>query len=229
MAPAPHAVLFDFHDTLAELVGGTDHTVAAAIGVPVERLRMAFAEAFEVHVPRLRREGVWPCRPDVMFHRLYEGLYDVLGLDDDPSPVVAHLQAVFHAPASYRAYPDVRPVLDRLAGAGVRLGLVSNSDFDLHPVLEHIGLDGLVDVAVPAFAHGVEKPDPAAFQVALDGLGVEAEACWFVGDHPEFDAVASEVMGMRAVLVDREDRLGAAGWPFPRVTDLTPLPSMLGV
>lgn len=224
----PQAVLFDFHDTLAELVGGTDHVVANHIGVPVDDLRGALADVFSTHVPLLRTDGVWPRQPDVMFHRLYEGLYERLGRTDDPTPVVDRLNAVFCAPESYRAYPDARPALERLRARDVRLGLLSNSDFDLHPVLEHIGLGGLFEAAVPAFARGVEKPDPAAFGLAVDELGTEPEHCWFVGDHPEFDAVASDQLGMTAVLVDREDRHGEAGWPFARVLDLTPVPAMIG-
>ncbi|HLF40141.1 MAG TPA: HAD-IA family hydrolase [Acidimicrobiia bacterium] len=227
--PRPKAVLFDFHDTLAELIGGTERVVAQRLGIPVDVLRIGMAEVFAHHVPTLRRDGIWPKQPDVMFHRLYEALFDVLGLDRDPTSDVDHLNEVFWSPTSYRAYPDVRPVLDHLHGAGLRLGLVSNSDFDLHPVLDHIGLDGLVDVAVAAFLYGVEKPDRAAFEIALDGLGVAAPDCWFVGDHPEFDAVAADVLGMTAVLVDREDRHAGAGWPFPRIRDLTPLPDMLGL
>lgn len=225
----PKAVLFDFHDTLAELTGGTERVVSAMVGVPVETLRPAFAELFAEHVPTLRAQGIWPGRPEVMFHRLYEGLYEKLGLAGDPAPVVDRLNDIFYSPASYRAYPDSAPVLGALRTAGLGVGLVSNSDFDLDPVLDHIGLGGLVDVPVAAFLHGVEKPDPAAFQIALDGLGVSPEDCWFVGDHPEFDAVASQVLGMTAVLVDREDRLGDTDWPFPRVTTLGPLPAMLGL
>ncbi len=225
---APQAVLFDFHDTLAELVGGTDHVVAHHVGVPVDDLRRALADVFATHVPRLRTDGVWPHQPDVMFHRLYEGLYERLGRVDDPTPVVDRLRAVFWAPESYRAYPDARPALERLRARGIRLGLLSNSDFDLHPVLEHIGLGDLFEAAVPAFAHGVEKPDPAAFELAMDQMGSDPEHCWFVGDHPEFDAIASDQLGMRAVLVDREDRHAGAGWPFPRVPDLTPVPAMVG-
>ena len=228
-AERPKAVLFDFHDTLAELIGGTEAVVAAELGVAVDELRLAVAEAFRVHVPALREEGVWPRQPGVMFHRLYEGVFALLGLDHDPAPVVDRLNATFWSPSSYRAYPDSRPTLEVLSARGLRLGLVSNSDFDLHGVLDHIGLGGLVEVAVPAFLHGVEKPDPRAFQIALDDLGVDAEHCWFVGDHPEFDVVASDVMGMTAVLVDRDDRHAEAAWPFPRVRDLTPLPGMLGL
>jgi len=222
-------VLFDFHDTLAELVGGTERVVASEIGAPVEDVRLAVARAFDERVPLLRAEGVWPGQPGVMFHRLYEHVYEFLGLEADPAPVVDRLNALFWAADSYRAYPDSAPVLRRLHDAGFRLGVVSNSDFDLHHVLDHIDLGKIIDVAVPAFLHGVEKPDPAAFDLALDGLGVAAADCWFVGDHPEFDAVASHVLGMTAVLVDREDRHAATDWPFPRIRDLTPLPAMLGL
>lgn len=224
----PQAVLFDFHDTLAELIGGTDHVVARHVGVPVDDLRAALADVFSTHVPGLREAGVWPGRPEVMFHRLYEGLYERLGRTDDPTPVVDRLNSVFWTPESYRAYPDVRPVLEVLHQRGVRLGLLSNSDFDLHPVLDHIGLGGIFDVAVPAFAHGVEKPDPAAFTLAVEAMGATPATSWFVGDHPEFDAVASDRLGMTAVLVDREGRHRDATWPFPRVPDLSPLPALIG-
>lgn len=224
----PQAVLFDFHDTLAELIGGTDHVVAHHLGVSVDELRAVWNIVDVQHLTPMRRRGEWPGDPSDMWYRLYGCLFQVLGRSDDHRELTDLLIARFRSKDSYRAYPDARPALERLRARDVRLGLLSNSDFDLHPVLEHIGLGGLFEAAVPAFARGVEKPDPAAFALAVDELGTEPEHCWFVGDHPEFDAVASDQLGMTAVLVDREDRHGEAGWPFARVLDLTPVPAMIG-
>ena len=69
---------------------------------------------------------------------------------------------------------DTHDALARLRGAGLRLGVVSNSDGRVEEALEAAGLRDYFDVVVDSALAGVEKPDPAIFRAALEALGVAA-------------------------------------------------------
>jgi HAD superfamily hydrolase (TIGR01549 family) len=100
-------------------------------------------------------------------------------------------------------------VLRRLRGAGLRLGIVSNSDGRVEEALSAAGLRACFDVVIDSALVGVEKPDPAIFRAALDALEVPAEQALYVGDLYEVDVVGARRAGMPAVL------LAPAGTPRP--------------
>jgi putative hydrolase of the HAD superfamily len=106
-------------------------------------------------------------------------------------------------PGSYVAFTDVRPTLDGLRAAGVRLGVVSNFDPWLHEILRHTGLADDFACVVLSSEHGCYKPAPELFLAGLDGLGATAVTTAFVGDSPYSDIGGAESVGMRALLVDR--------------------------
>ena len=135
------------------------------------------------------------------------------------------MYATFSDPASYRAYPDVLPALDALAGRGYALGLVSNFEEWLELVLEAVELTSYFPVRVISGVEGVEKPDPRIFEIALERAGVRAEESVYVGDHPDFDVEAARSVGMFPVLVDRRDRYPESD--APRVATLDELPGLL--
>jgi putative hydrolase of the HAD superfamily len=125
---------------------------------------------------------------------------------------------------NFQLYEDTPPVLAALREHGLKIGLVSNTGRDLNAFIAHHKLD--VDAAVSSGAHGKTKPHPAIFQAALEQLGVTAEEAAMVGDSPEDDVDGAKALGMRAFLVDRDDR-------FPEVEDRLPdllaLPAALGL
>jgi HAD superfamily hydrolase (TIGR01549 family) len=91
--------------------------------------------------------------------------------------------------------------LARLRAAGVRLGVVSNSDGRVEEALQAAGLRHLFDVVVDSTLAGVEKPDPRIFQAALDQLGVKPEEALYVGDLYEVDVIGARAAGIEAVLL----------------------------
>lgn len=125
---------------------------------------------------------------------------------------------------NFELFEDTLPVLADLRDRGLKLGLVSNTGRDLDAFVTHHGLK--VDVVVGSSSHGKTKPHPTIFRSALDKLGVSAEEAAMVGDSPEDDIEGARALGMRAFLVDREDR-------FPevegRLPDLRALPAALGL
>ncbi|MYX38171.1 HAD-IA family hydrolase [Streptomyces sp. SID8377] len=87
---------------------------------------------------------------------------------------------------------DVERTLATLKAAGVRVAVVSDVHFDIRPWFVKAGLDGYVDRFVLSFEHGVCKPDPAIFRLALDGLKVGPGEALMVGDRSAYDGAAVE-------------------------------------
>jgi HAD superfamily hydrolase (TIGR01509 family) len=95
-----------------------------------------------------------------------------------------------------RSHPfaaDAIGVLSSLRDRGVRTAVVSDIHFDLRPEFDAAGMHGLVDAFVLSFEHGVCKPDPAIFRVALDALGVSPEQTLMVGDRPGRNGGATQL------------------------------------
>jgi putative hydrolase of the HAD superfamily len=140
--------------------------------------------------------GAWEERDlDAARHRgAYEGLAAAAGL---PDPALARVLYDRHMePEAWRAYPDTVSTLERLRERGVPVAVVSNIGWDLRPVFAFHGVQGLVDVFVLSYEHGIQKPDAGLFQVALDALGVRGEQAVMVGDNVRADGGA-QALGCR--------------------------------
>lgn len=96
---------------------------------------------------------------------------------------------------------DTHDALSRLRAAGLRLGVVSNSDGRVEEALQAAGLRDYFDVIVDSGLAGVEKPDPAIFRPALERLGVRPEETRYVGDLYEIDVAGAQAAGIPAVLL----------------------------
>lgn len=96
-------------------------------------------------------------------------------------------------------YPDVLPALDALKYK-YTLGILSNENS--YP--ERCGLDGIFRFVVFSQEHGVEKPDPELFQIALRKAGCTAEQLLHVGDSLENDGAGAANAGIRSVWLNRE-------------------------
>jgi HAD superfamily hydrolase (TIGR01549 family) len=125
---------------------------------------------------------------------------------------------------NFELYEDTLPVFEELRGAGLKLGLVSNSARDMRGFARHHGLD--VDAGLSSFHHGKTKPHASIFRAVLDLLDVEATDAAMVGDTVEDDMEGALALGMRAVLVDRLNL-----WPNyePRIENLFALPAALRI
>jgi putative hydrolase of the HAD superfamily len=125
---------------------------------------------------------------------------------------------------NFALYEDALPALDVIRGHGLKLGLVSNGQRDLAEFVDHHGLE--VDAVVGSRTHGRIKPDPSIFVAALDLLGVEAGEAAMVGDSYGDDIEGARALGMRAILLDRDDRHPEEP---ERIDTLLALPAALGL
>jgi len=126
------------------------------------------------------------------------------------------LEAVGHDPAgadalseryieSQRSGHPVLPgaieLVRRLAGE-VPLALVTNGPPDIQRLkIDQTGIGPYLSAIVTSGETGVGKPDPAAFRLAVDLVGVAADHAVMVGDSWERDVGGALATGMRAVWI----------------------------
>ena len=97
---------------------------------------------------------------------------------------------------------EVPPALRRLRAAGYRLGLISNTEDNLRPVLASTGLDAYFESLVLSSEVGSEKPDPAIFREALRHMAVSPDRVIFVGDFYSIDVAGARGVGITPILLD---------------------------
>ena len=148
------------------------------------------------------------------------------------------LKAAFDA-ASYELQvmpvPDAADVLSAVAGAGIAVGIVSDTTLaagcHLRHHLDRHGILAHVDFAAFSDEVGVYKPDPAIFRAALDGLGIDDPATVVhVGDLKRTDVAGARAMGMTTVrfrgALDDDEPGDEADHVIDRLTEL---PTVLGI
>lgn len=127
----------------------------------------------------------------------YNALFAAAGLDTELSDALY----VVESDPSYNHFAvDVRETLETVAAQDCQVAILSDIHFDLRPVFGAAGIRRYVDVFVLSYEHGVQKPDPAIFRIALDALGTDAEATLMVGDRATHDGAAVQ-LGMPALLL----------------------------
>ena len=128
---------------------------------------------------------------------------------------------------SITLYDDAIPTLQHLRDAGFKLAIVSNWDTPLDPLTERLGIAEYFDAIVASHDARVrsEKPDPHIFNYALTAVGVSAAEAVHVGDTYGADIVGAQGVGIRPILLDRDDT--QAGRWDETIECLSELPEML--
>jgi HAD superfamily hydrolase (TIGR01549 family) len=182
-----------------------------------EEARAGAVAALERHPELMHDEEIW-----IEFtERIVRGM----GGDGERARECAvAIEQAWEEHGNFDLYEDALPVLEELRRLGLGLALVSNGVRDLDDFVVHHALD--VDVAVCSRAHGWTKPHETIFRAALEQLGVEPAEAVMVGDSPEDDVEGAQALGMRALLVDRENRYPEVEGRLP---DLYALPAALGL
>jgi HAD superfamily hydrolase (TIGR01549 family) len=117
--------------------------------------------------------------------------------------LAAHLNAVYrkHRFEDIELFHDVLSALDALQGR-YTLGLISNGN--TYP--EHSGLGGRFQFVVFSEHHGMEKPDPRLFGIAMEQAGCTGRELLHVGDSLRDDVGGAKEVGARSVWLNREGR-----------------------
>ena len=232
-------VFFDVAGTLIRVrdgVGAQYARVADRFGVAADprALEREFPRAFRA-APPMAFPGVPPEAVPGLEREIWRGIvravFDGAGVLPAfaPGAFDAYFDAVyrhFEDAAVWDVFPDVAPTLAALRALGCSLGVVSNFDSRVVPILDGLDLAPWFESVTLSSRIGVTKPDPAIFARALACHGAEPADALHVGDSPVEDAEGARAAGLRAVLIDRAgrhaDRPGIA-----RVDSLAALPEMI--
>lgn len=107
----------------------------------------------------------------------------------------------FAEPGAWRVFDDVIPALEGLRSRGAKLGVISNFDARLEPLLDGLGLASFFDSITHSSATGWAKPDPRLFEHALRLHGARAGDAVHIGDSEREDLAGARAAGMRSFLI----------------------------
>ena len=120
---------------------------------------------------------------------------------------------------------DALDAVAALKQMGLRLGVVSNAEGQVERDLAVAGFEGAFETVIDSHLVGLEKPDPAIFELALERMKLKRETTIFVGDLPSVDVEGARAAGLAAVLLDRHDIYPDVD--VPRIRSLAELPALL--
>jgi putative hydrolase of the HAD superfamily len=207
------AVTFDVGGTLIAPFPSVGHIyaeVAAAHGVtgldPADVDRR-FAEAWKLHRPETYVKAEWAALVDATF----------AGLTSEPPSrtFFDELYARFTWTDCWRIFDDVLPTLVALRTRGLRLGLISNWDERLRPLLDALELTPCFDACLISCEVGAAKPDGLIFAAAAEALELKPREILHVGDGNREDVGGALVAGFQPLLIDRNQPAGNG-----RISDL---------
>ncbi len=207
------AILFDGVGTLfrvRESVGAIYQRVAARERpeITAEALDAAFREEMAATEP-MAFPGLSPAHlREMELQWWYDRVYHTFARLDLHLDFETYRTEIFEPfrGAAWELYPETHDTLIALRERGITTAVVSNFDSRLTDVLTALGIAALVDHPIYASPHGVAKPDPRLFEIALDACGVEAGAAIHVGDELDDDVAGARAAGITPVLISRDRR-----------------------
>jgi len=125
------------------------------------------------------------------FESFFKGIYDY-----------------FATTSAWFVYEETRLALEQWRSRGIRLGVLSNFDSRIYPVIEALDLKQYFDSITISTEVGAAKPDAGIFMKALTKHGLEESPnlAWHIGDSFEEDYLGAEAVGIKAVWLNRDRR-----------------------
>jgi len=109
------------------------------------------------------------------------------------------------------SYTDAIDAIEYLKAKGYKVGLITNSDGeggDKKARISRFPLISKFDVIIIGGEGNISpKPNPQPFLLACERLGLKISECVMVGDDPVKDCLAAKKAGMKAILVDRAQKV----------------------
>ena len=219
---------------------GWDMTMARVLcdASPEERLQSLFqwagmeysVDEVETAVSATRQEmnlngHVLQTQRDIA--QYYQHILRNLGAENTSWAVANYLYDAYSYMPSV-LYDDTLPTLRYLDKLGIKLGIISNHSRLIRPVIEE-AIGGLIESnhIVISQEMGIYKPTPSIFLHAVAELKVPPEACLFIGDNLEGDAIGAVEKGefQTGLWLDR-DTAGGMSLP-PHVHRITTLADVI--
>lgn len=198
-------ILFDFDGTVGDSWGGYERqreaisdVIARNIpGLDVDAFERRYLEVGDHHYTVMLRER--HTYDEFRRRRLADALEPWRELDDALFTEYAGVHDA--AIDTLAAFPDALATIRSLRARGIRVGVLTNGPSDLQRrKLRASGLLDEFDAVAISGELGAHKPDPRAFELALELLGTEAGETAMVGDDLENDVAGALAAGFAAVV-----------------------------
>lgn len=188
------AVLFDFDETLQDRTAAFDKYADAFID---EFLPQISKEEKQKRINDMVKTGNGGY---VVRTKWYQQLIDMWHWENASSAqtLAEHYDTKF---GTFNViFNETVPLLKELRARGIKTGVITNGPSVLqHTKLDNSGLLPYCDIVVVSGDINIHKPDAAIFIYTADKLGLKAEECLYVGDHPVNDIEGALGAGMKAV------------------------------
>jgi putative hydrolase of the HAD superfamily len=100
-------------------------------------------------------------------------------------------------------YDEVIPTLENWLEEGIELGIISNFDSRIYPVLEELELRKFFQSITISSSVGAAKPEEKIFLTALAKHNCPPQKAWHIGDSLTEDYQGAIAAGLRAFLIKR--------------------------
>jgi putative hydrolase of the HAD superfamily len=189
------AVVFDFYGTLTPGRRSADQLAARTEQATALGIEPAALDAELTATVDARFRGAGGDLPGSL-----RWVADRLGVT--PSDAAIRRAATLRL-ASERRFGTPRPeaveVLQALRGRGLRVGVISDCSAELPEYFADLPIAPHVDAAVFSFRTGHRKPERENYLTCCAALGVQPQACVYVGDGGSDELAGARAVGMRAV------------------------------
>ena len=154
-------------------------------GVPLEEIPLREFEWWEeVAINTFQEAGVWEKFTD--FASFFGELYDY-----------------FATAEPWFIYNDVIPALEHWQNLGIKLGVLSNFDSRIYPVLDALELTQYFSSVTISTEVGAAKPEAEIFSAGLAKHDCSADAAWHIGDSFTEDYEGAKAAGLKAIWLNR--------------------------
>lgn len=216
---AGNTVVFLDHQEVARLLATEQiHTTADALRVAEGKAK----QRLEPGAPPLA-EAVSPQTIPVGWSRFVRTLLEyAVPLSAAQAHTAVHTLWNAHCELNlWRRVPDgLANALQSLRASGIPVAIVSNSEGHLTELFNAVGLGNSFDLVIDSALVGVEKPDPAIFQLALSHFHVDPKHTLHLGDTVATDILGAHNAGIRAALIDPFGHFEGRLPDVPRVIDV---------
>jgi len=182
-------LFFDLGNTLISEEMATECRIKELVGSlerygrprTIEEVRAAFRKASEEFAPRLITGAIEKLIDDLQCRQLIEA--------------EARYPKQLEVP-----YEDAGQTL-RALSSRYRIGVIANQSAGTEERLTRWGLMPFILICLSSAEVGLEKPDPAIFQLALSQSGCEPEQAVMIGDRLDNDIRPARLLGLKTIRI----------------------------
>jgi putative hydrolase of the HAD superfamily len=191
------AILFDFWGTLAE----------NGVKSPIKQVKniLNIDLPFSSYVVRMEK-AMMASKFDSL-NKAFESVFEEFGIEKSESKMQELIGMWNKSWMLADVYEDTIKTLKDLKDENFKIILISNTDmFSINNVLDKFEMRNLFDKMYFSYEMGLIKTDKKFLETVLADLGLNNDDCVLIGDSLASDIKAAQNQGIKAILVDRNNR-----------------------